>query len=219
MFDDPDMQNWPSDRSFRCPTCQRTYGRHLDDCPQLLPPLTPEEPTMSTNDIAARREGLAASMRQLAAEAAALDAAEQLAAILPTEDRFPDGAVIRFRKQYGPAGKHYQYAAIRAAGKWYTTGAGSSLRNDGTTRGSSCYWEDLRALLTGESRGMPATNIEVATAWESLTEDLVKSLATESPSEQVDVPLTEGRMVEFFAMLTGQSVSEVRERMGMPSGD
>lgn len=38
------------------------------------------------------------------------------------EDCYPEGAVIRFKKQFAKDGKQYSYAAIKAEGKWYTTG-------------------------------------------------------------------------------------------------
>lgn len=38
------------------------------------------------------------------------------------EDDYEDGAVIIFEYQFTPSGQAYSYAALKAHGKWYTTG-------------------------------------------------------------------------------------------------
>jgi hypothetical protein len=64
------------------------------------------------------------------------------------EDNFPEGAVIRFKKQFRPDSTAYSYAAIKANGQWYTSGPKS-------TRAYS--WLELVAWLVA---GVPVTNIE-----------------------------------------------------------
>src|SRR5690349_716873 len=38
------------------------------------------------------------------------------------EDTYPELAIIRFGKTFTPGGHVYQYAALKAAGRWYVTG-------------------------------------------------------------------------------------------------
>jgi hypothetical protein len=64
------------------------------------------------------------------------------------DDNFPEGAVIRFKKQFRPDSTAYSYAAIKANGQWYTSGPKS-------TRAYS--WLELVAWLVA---GVPVTNIE-----------------------------------------------------------
>jgi hypothetical protein len=64
------------------------------------------------------------------------------------EDNFPEGAVIRFKKQFRPDSTAYSYAAIKVNGQWYTSGPKS-------TRAYS--WLELVAWLVA---GVPVTNIE-----------------------------------------------------------
>lgn len=49
----------------------------------------------------------------------------------------PDGTVVRWRMRFTKGGTKYTYAAIRAAGKWYTTGPKSPK---GLTWGELCSW-------------------------------------------------------------------------------
>lgn len=63
------------------------------------------------------------------------------------DDDFADGAVLRFRRQWSPGTtREYTYAAVKAAGRWYTT--------DGSARA----WHELVAwMVSGESPVDPAT--------------------------------------------------------------
>lgn len=55
------------------------------------------------------------------------------------EDDYPEGTVIKFRKQFVEGGEKYRYAAIKANGLWYTTGPKSP---------KGYTWDELVAWLS-----------------------------------------------------------------------
>ena len=67
-------------------------------------------------------------------------------------DRYPDGTVVRFSKQFKQDGIRYSYAAIKAVGLWHTTGPRSP---------KGYTWEDFTMwLVSGDA---PTTSLEVLT--------------------------------------------------------
>lgn len=80
---------------------------------------------------------------RLAAQVDALQKEIARLASLP-EDNYESGAVVRFTHTFGATfdsdGRSYDYAAIKAIGKWYPTGGAGSAT--GTPR-KSMTWEDL----------------------------------------------------------------------------
>jgi hypothetical protein len=61
-------------------------------------------------------------------------------------DRFNDGDVIRFTKQFDTGDTVYTYAAIKVNGSWYTTGP----------KGNKFSWDELREwMVSGKN---PTTN-------------------------------------------------------------
>lgn len=73
---------------------------------------------MTDNLLIRRAEGAVASARRL------LEQAERdLAQARQPDDPFSDGDVLRFGYQHQMAGTYYDYAAIRAKGRWFTTGS------------------------------------------------------------------------------------------------
>ena len=66
------------------------------------------------------REQLQASLAALAAQLDRLDT-------YPEQDPYRDGQAVRFKWQSPTSGRAFTYLALRAGGKWYTTGRESHL--------------------------------------------------------------------------------------------
>jgi hypothetical protein len=74
---------------------------------------------VASQSIGARRRAYQRQIERL------IELTDQLAAF-PEADPFEDGQVVRFRLRMG--GNEYDYAAIRAAGMWYTTARTDNIR-------------------------------------------------------------------------------------------
>jgi hypothetical protein len=71
------------------------------------------------------------------------------------KDEFPNGTVVKFRKQFNSGPKtRYSYAAIKVKGRWYTSGPRS---------GGPYSWDELCEWM-----GAGVTQIKVATGWRNL---------------------------------------------------
>jgi hypothetical protein len=64
-------------------------------------------------------------------------------------DDLVDGTIVQFWKQFAVGGREYMYAAIRADGKWYTTGPKSP---------KGYTWEEFTLWLAS---GIPVSNFLV----------------------------------------------------------
>lgn len=74
-------------------------------------------------------------------------------------DTFPEGTIIRWCSS-----GRYTYAALKAAGKWYTT-----AQRGNTFMPQVMSWSELlQALSRNET-----SQVEIATAWRSVTDSAV----------------------------------------------
>lgn len=96
--------------------------------------------------MATRREQIELRIRQLEAELATIS--------LYGDDEFPQGSVIRWRKQFRPGGEKYRYAAMKVQQLWYVTGGKTPPRT----------WDQLVELLSNSA----VSKIQIATGWKSL---------------------------------------------------
>ena len=72
------------------------------------------------------------------------------------DDIYSNGTVLRFKKRFdGRGGQWYTFAALKASGSWYLTGA-SSVSGPLT-------WDELGSFIT--SRGGDVKGLKVATGW------------------------------------------------------
>lgn len=76
-------------------------------------------------------------------------------------DEPSEGSVVRFKKQYGPGGTKYSYAAIRKRGLWFITQGNRAL---GGTR-SGMPWPRFVDFV-GDSK------LKLATGWKELGPDV-----------------------------------------------
>lgn len=96
-----------------------------------------------------RRSVIKAEIERLQAELHQLE-------ILPEQDPFPNGAVLRFNKAFIPGGTLYQFVALRSAGNWYLSG-----RQRGDSAAKS--WQQLRDFL---SEGVNLSNVQRSSSWQ-----------------------------------------------------
>lgn len=91
-----------------------------------------------------------------------------------TDDSFPNGQVIRFRKKFEEHGLDYLYAAIKVQNYWYVTGPRHG--------GKSLSWQSLILFLTGGSFPLAFENIEFLDTVNA-TPHAVVGLTSASPYE------------------------------------